>query len=153
MRVEVPEIKMNWRDIKMEKETNIVNLKKKVKSWFNVAVDIEYTDKNIQATVDYIKRFMEPDENGNWTIFGFEVVDGSHGLLTIEVFLDTILHNGEEKFVNEADVDIITRTFEEVHTEVSRLFNKATSLPGEYYVGTNEANGSLGFYYSVKAYS
>lgn len=153
MRVEVPEIKMNWRDIKMEKETNIVNLKKKVKAWFNVAVDIEYTDKNIQATVDYIKRFMEPDENGNWTIFGFEVVDGSHGLLTIEVFLDTILHNGEEKFVNEADVDIITRTFEEVHTEVSRLFNKATSLPGEYYVGTNEANGSLGFYYSVKAYS
>ncbi len=122
-----------------------------VQKWF-AGIDVKEIDKKAQATVDYVKRFMKPDEDNEWTVFAHEIASGAHGQFTTRVFLDTVMNDGEEVFMTIEDQDILMGVFDSASTLVSDYFNHKTTLPGRYYVGHNEADGSLGVFYSVKAY-
>lgn len=127
---------------------------KEMAVWFS-GINMDEVDNKAQATVDYVKRFMEP-EDGNWTVFAYEIASGAHGQFTVRVFLDEVIAHGKEtymsdEFSHEDYTDVIMERFDEASRYVADLFNTKTNLPGKYYVGHNEADGSLGVFYSVKA--
>lgn len=128
----------------------LTNVKEKSMAWYlkNIPNPAEM-DTKITATLEYVKRFNEPDEEGDWVVFAYEVVGGQHGQYTVRMFLNEI--ENTEQWMNVEDLDVLMEAFDEVSTELAKVFSKHTSLPGTFYVGNNEADGSLGVFYSVKA--
>lgn len=125
--------------------------------WFQDNINMKELDKKIEATLEYVKRFNSPDDNGEWNVWAYEFVDGHHGVYTIRLFLDEILNGGSNnhdtgsKWLDSKDQDEILSTFDGVSTQLADLFNANTSLPGTFWIGHNENDGSLGVTYSIKA--
>jgi hypothetical protein len=118
--------------------------------WYLVNVKPEELDKKVKATLEYVKRFNEP-EDGEWVVWAHEITSGAHGQYTVRIFLDEVLNQGNEKYMNEDDLDVIMGTYDEVSSKLADDFNHATSLPGTFYLGHNEADGSLGVFYTERA--
>lgn len=120
--------------------------------WYllNIPKPNELDDK-VTATLEYVKRFNEPDEEGDWVVFAYEIIDGHHGQFTVRMFLDEVTNDGKEHFMDMEDLDDIMGAFDTVSQELAKEFNRNSKLPGTFYIGHNEADGSLGVFYSVKA--
>lgn len=123
--------------------TNLVN------KWYQENINAAALDKKVEATLEYVKRFNEPDEEGDWVVFAYEVVSGAHGIHTVPLFLNEMA--GEGLWTADNDSDELLGEFDEVSHMLAEAFNANTDLPGTFYVGHNEADGSLGVFYSVKA--
>jgi len=120
-----------------------------VAQWYQNNIDPKALDKKVEATLEYIKRFRDPDEDNEWVVFAHELVDGHHGQYTVRMFLDAI--EGTERWMDVGDMNEIMGTFDESGTSLAKEFKKHSKLPGNFYVGHNEADGSLGVFYHVRA--
>lgn len=121
----------------------------KVLEWYLVNVNSEELDNKIKATVDYLKRINDPEDE-RFTVWAFEIVSGAHGQYTLRVFLDEVLNQGHEKYMHVEDMDELMSLYDEVSVLVGKEFAKGSKLLGEFYVGHHEADGSLGVYYSIR---
>ncbi len=125
----------------------------KVHEWYLLNVNPGELDKKIKATIDYLKRVNDPEDE-RITVWAFEIVSGSHGQYTVRVFLDEVLNQGHEKYMNVEDSEDHTnelmRLYDEVSGLVAKEFQRGSKLVGEFYIGHHEADGSLGVYYSIR---
>lgn len=109
----------------------------------------EELDKKITATLVYLKRFPVP-ENNIWTIWAFEVVDGSLRKNSVPIFLDEILHQGNKHYTKKpsaASTIQVKEDFKEVKHLIANSFNQFTNLRGTFRVDYNKADESLGLFY------
>jgi hypothetical protein len=106
-------------------------------------------DSKVEATLEYVKRFSEPDEEGEWVVFAYEIVSGSAGQFTVSQFIEEL--TGAEGIHDKWDIDERMSAFDTLSRYLADEFNKHTKLRGKFYVGHNEADGSLGVFYAVKA--
>jgi hypothetical protein len=136
-----------WRS-----EQNRKDVKSKeilVKEWYKKNIEPAELDHKIQASLTYVKRFTEPEGN-KWTIWAYEVVSGDKGKDGVRVFLDKIIHQGQEHYMKQKGAPT-SKEVKEDFKEVSRLlaarFNEFTKLGGRFKVDKNKADGSLGVMY------
>jgi hypothetical protein len=124
--------------------------KDKAVAWYllNIPKPGELDDK-VTATLEYVKRFSEPDEEGEWVVFAYEMVSGAAGQFTVSEFIEAL--TGAEGIHDKWDIDERMSAFDTLSRYLADEFNKHTKLRGTFYIGHNEADGSLGVFYSVKA--
>jgi hypothetical protein len=129
-----------------------ISMKEQAQKWYkeNIQNPAEL-DKKIKATLEYLKRFNEP-EQGDWVVFAYETTSGSHGQYTIRTFLDEVLSPAQiNRYMLLEDMDDILGTYDALSDVMARLFQEHSKLSGKFYMGTNEADGSLGVFYYEKA--
>lgn len=134
--------------------TTDIHIPSKVLGWYRQHIKPEALDQKVEATLDYIRRIEDGDEG--YTVWAHELVSGKHGVYTTRIFLDDILCHGIEVYMamdaeDEDNQDIIMAQYSATSKELARVFRQFSKLPGEFYVGSNEADGSLGIFYEVSA--
>lgn len=132
--------------------THQVHVPSKVMGWYTGNIDPEGTDKKVQATLDYLRRLDGAGEDG-YTVWAHEIISGKHEVYTTRMFLDEVLCNGIAVYMKmeltDAVEDELMMRFDAATKELAFLFNRNSKLPGQFYVGNNEADGSLGVFYAV----
>lgn len=127
-----------------------------IENWYTGHIAPKELDKKVTATIDYVARFNTP-ENGKWRIWAHEITTGAHGSNTMGVFLIEVLdimpfgQDSEEFDELCKDLDQLVSLFDDVSESLAKEFNRHTDLIGKFTVEVNEADGSIGAFYTVKA--
>lgn len=91
----------------------------------------------------------EPNEDGLYTCWAMEITSGAHGQYTSEVFNKEI--TGTSPSIDKDDLERAIEKMDIIFEELANRLNQYTQLPGEYYLGHHEADGSIGILYREKA--
>lgn len=126
------------------------NMETKVNEWYLLNINPKELDKKVEDTLDYVKRVTASDTDGYWHVWAREIVSGSNGQFTRQIFLDDILDNGNDGYIFEDDLDVILEKYEEVSNHLAKVFNHHTKLPGVFSIGMHPADNSVGVFYVVK---
>lgn len=124
------------------------NNETKVREWYLLNVKPEELDKNVKATLDYVKRFNEP-EDGEWVLWAREITSGNYGQFITSAFLDDVLNNGNSEQLEPVDDEMID-LYDDVCMMLAKEFNRGSKLVGAFYIGQHEADGSLGVFYKER---
>jgi hypothetical protein len=139
------------KQIKGELE-HMKSLNTLIEEWYLVNVGKEgqkNMDLQVSGFINWLRDEDEqPNEEGLYTVWAMDIVSGAHGQFATELFNREITgssaptKNGLERVIEKYDI---------ICEELAVHLNKHTSLPGQYYIGQHEADGSIGIMYCERA--
>jgi hypothetical protein len=122
-------------------------LSEKVKSYIENQVQVEEIKKNCENTLQSVMNLIEPDENGQYTVWVETLVSSHYGHYVTQKSAEIF---GVE-FTDGDDIGDISDDVDAFTTELSKQLNKIIDLPGKVVFGNHDNDGSYGVMYVIDA--